>query len=138
TARGLLRFDTSAIPRDALVTEAKVGLDFAAGTATTVEAHGATKPWTNAATWNSYDGTNPWTSPGGDAGPVQDTATVGAAAGWTYWYVSALAQQWVNSPSANNGLLLDLLGEQQSPLVTRVANSMEAADQSTWPYMDVT
>lgn len=38
----------------------------------------AAQPWTNLATWNTYDGWDAWTTPGGDTtGAMEDQQTLG-------------------------------------------------------------
>ncbi|MBA2716446.1 MAG: DNRLRE domain-containing protein [Propionibacteriales bacterium] len=112
--RGLLKFDLAGfIPKDAQVLNAELGLFLGAKTTSTkvpVAAHALTRPWSGTytgATWNRYDGTNAWTTPGGDFDLLAAASTsAGDVTGWTKWYPTKLVQAWVDGSQPNNGLLL--------------------------------
>jgi RHS repeat-associated protein len=114
--RSLLQFDVSGLPKDAMVLNAKLGLYLDSTAANRpVGAYEVTRSWTNSATWNTADGTTAWTTAGGDfqqPTPAVSNASVGATAGWNYWYPTVLVQQWLADSAANStrhqnhGLLL--------------------------------
>jgi RHS repeat-associated protein len=128
-SRSALKFDLSAIPPDAIVLNAQLQMYLASAstsTATSVSAYGLTRAFSSAATWNRYDGTNSWTSAGGDyAGSPSVSASAGAASATTIsWWPAALVQSWVNGSATNDGFLLKQDGESTSQLLH--FNSSEA------------
>jgi YD repeat-containing protein len=112
TDNSLVEFETkTALPAGANVLNAQLGMYLASAstsTAVSVSAYAATKPWTLSATWNTYDGTNAWSSPGGDFSTTNAVVnpSVTTPAGWKYWYPTQIAQEWVNGTLTNDGLLL--------------------------------
>lgn len=138
TSHGLLVWDLSWLPPNTIVQSATLGLyvqDEANATPTTVDVHRVTSPWTVSTTWNEADTGVPWTTPGGDFGATDATASVGGATGVTAtWDVTALAQHWVDGSVANDGLLL---AAPSGGNVLHFATS-SAAQTSQMPYLDVT
>jgi RHS repeat-associated protein len=113
TDNSLVQFKVKeALPIDSSVLNAQLGMYlFSASTTNpvSVSAYAAAKPWTTAATWNTYDGTNAWTTPGGDVNskvsPVANPSVTGPAA-WVRWYPTQIVQGWENGTIPNEGLLL--------------------------------
>ena len=118
--RGLIRFDLGSIPAGAVVLKAVLSLyKFAAtgGSGNTITVHRMTRDWLegtgdytatgDGATWNTSDGTTPWTTPGGDfeTTPVASNAGI-AGNGWKEWDLTALAGAWVDGSVANQGVAL--------------------------------
>jgi RHS repeat-associated protein len=115
TDNSLVQFNVKeALPIGANVMNAELGMylwQSSTKTAVAVSAYAVTKPWTISATWNTYDGTNAWTSPGGDVSAVNPVAnsSVTTPAGWAHWYPTQIVQEWVNQEGTNkenHGLLL--------------------------------
>lgn len=111
TDRTLMRFDTTGIPTDAMVGFADVetktsGADN--GESQIAEAHAMSRAWTSAATWNTYDGSNPWTTPGGDIAPAPVWTQVLAptADSVVGFPITAVARGWVEGSGPNNGVLV--------------------------------
>lgn len=113
-ARSLVQFDLSSIPSEATVSSATLKLYHAVRSAAepagrVIWAYRLTQSWTETgATWNSYDGINPWTTLGGDY-----TATDGAAytmtntlPRWIEWDVTNIAKAWIESGQPNYGFLI--------------------------------
>jgi YD repeat-containing protein len=100
-----------AIPGNAQITSADVSLwhsGITTQTATTIGVYQISRSWTTRASWGLYDGTNAWTTPGGDYGPTPyATASLGPATRGTrvHWYPTALVQGWVNGTIPNYGML---------------------------------
>lgn len=139
-SRGGLKFDlTSAVPADARVLQATVGLKSyykENSTAKKVGLHPLTRGFTHDATWNRYNATSAWTTAGGefDARPATVTS-IGTSLGWHYWYPTELAQQWVNGSRVNNGFVLkDVAGEPKNGTEFRSSEYGTAADR---PYLDI-
>jgi YD repeat-containing protein len=112
TDNSLVEFELKeALPTGANVLNAQLGMYLSSASTSTpvsVSAYAATKPWTLSATWNSYDGTDAWSSPGGDFSTTNAIAnpSVTTPAGWKYWYPTQIVQEWVNGTLTNDGLLL--------------------------------
>jgi RHS repeat-associated protein len=137
-ARMLLGFSMSGIPQNALVLQAKLGVYFTAGTAMAGASVYQITPHdpTGGATWNSYNGTSPWTTAGGDyASTVQDVESVPASAGYVNWYLTNMVQSWVSTPSSNDGLLIK---DDSSGVIRSAYNEQGTTNQSLWPYLQVT
>jgi len=119
--RGMLGFDLAGIPATATINSATMSL-YQMGqedTSTpTLEAHYLTSDWSegtgtgsatgDGATWNTYDGANPWTTAGGDFNAGASASATGSASNgvWVDWDVSTLTQSWVSGALNNYGLLL--------------------------------
>jgi RHS repeat-associated protein len=151
-ARALLKFSLSSVPLGALVLNAKLGMDVEytrTGVAKAVGVYRVTKPWTNSATWFTYDGTHDWSAPGGDyANPEKNSdaavnPSVGAKTGWYYWYPTKMVQEWVNTANApelnkepqgyaNEGLILK---DQTSHQALNLLNITQGGTNK--PYLEV-
>jgi len=140
--RSLDRFDLSSIPSNAKVLAASYNLTAsnkttAQTTTTPLEVHALTRGFTLSATWNSYDGTNAWSSRGGDySSTVEATtssipATASGPATWTP--VTSMAQRWVSDPASNYGLLVRGSAENQNTKYT----FLNRQASSGIPYLQV-
>jgi RHS repeat-associated protein len=92
------------------------------------------------ATWNRASSTTPWTTPGGDYNPtlVDYVPTMTNDPKWHIWWIDALAQQWVNTPSSNKGALIRTRAESTANQLT-VFNSNELASEPLLrPRLDLT
>ena len=128
--RSLLRFDLSDLPANATISNATLSLWHPETTsaALTVRAHRLTSNWddgtgvdtcsADGATWYEATGGFRWAQDGGDYDPTA-AATLGlpadAAAGWSTWSLTSLAQQWVAGSHPSMGLLLKLDNETRVP-----------------------
>ena len=68
-SRALLQFNLAAIPSTNTVVSAKLLLylgSASTSTSSSLSVYQLTHAWTSGATWNTYNGTNIWTAPGGD------------------------------------------------------------------------
>jgi hypothetical protein len=79
-----------------------------------VEGSGGTSGLTPAdgATWPTYDGVNPWTTPGGDFDPqvIDDLTLSSQAPQWYRWDVTDLVDDWKQGVHPNHGLMLRGIG----------------------------
>lgn len=115
TWQGLLRFNDLAesIPRGAEVHGASLVLNqLGAATSTNnqIEAYALAEPFTSAATWNSNNGTDRWSEPGGEFDPAtkaeyDDTITQ-AYNGERYIHMFKVIREWASGKRPNYGLLL--------------------------------
>jgi YD repeat-containing protein len=112
-ARSLLQFDLTSIPKGSEILSSNLALWFATDTSSSpleLEAF-ALNPngFTHEATWNSYDGTNAWTNPGGDVLKTQAGTSLVKDEyknGWIFIGFTPQLEQWVRDPSSNHGILL--------------------------------
>ncbi len=112
TRRGLVQFVLPELHEELIVLNAQLELYVGSTTTTAGAAMGAyrvTTPWTTKATWNTSNGSAPWTTPGGDyANPEKESdaavnPSVGATKGWTYWYPTRMVQEWYNGANVPSG-----------------------------------
>ncbi len=136
-SRALVQFNLAAIPSTDTVVSAKVLLFLGSASTTNATSLGVyqlTHTWTTGATWNTYDGSNSWTAPGGDFSGTAAATTNGIAATgvWYSWSPTALVQGWVNATIANDGLVV----KEPTENVTNVL-SFNPATGSNPPYLQV-
>lgn len=129
--RALLRYDVvGQIPAGARIVSAHLELTPVArqnSQAKRVDVHALTRAFTPAATWNRYDGTNPWTTPGGDFAPVPEaSAAVRGDEFFNTWNVSGLVAAWHEGRAANHGVLVkDAPGQPRNAISYGSANSSD-------------
>jgi RHS repeat-associated protein len=115
--RSAIRFDLSAIPKEASITAATLALhaDSAASNTSGVEVREATKAWSNALNWRHATATEPWSIEGGDfdsEGSRVLTSERGSGPGWWYFEgLAGVAQTWLDLPMLNRGLILKLIDD---------------------------
>ena len=102
------------IPVDAQVVNAYLDLpvDTLSGSVT-LNAYPLSKAYsTSAVTWNDYDGTHAWTTPGGDYYPSPTVSGAVPSSGHFYLDVpTSTTQSWVDGGTANYGFLLKASNE---------------------------
>ncbi len=137
--RGLLKFDLSSVPATAQVTNAKLGLrgNGSTGVTAAVGAYKITQDWTNSATWNTYDGTNSWATPGVDFDPTPVWTTDVSTNKWYYWYITPIAQSWVDGSGPNAGVLLKEPQENVTDSMSFTSSNLYSYP-SDWPTLTVT
>jgi hypothetical protein len=108
----LIQFVLPDLHEEETILSAQLELYVAKTTTTSSVAMGAyrvTSPWAPGATWNTTNGSTPWSTSGGDyANPEKETdaavnSAVGAKTGWAYWYPTRMVQEWYNGPDAPAG-----------------------------------
>ena len=121
---GLLEFDLSSIPATATLVSAtlELFLENDGNNDVQIDVHRITQSWVegtktgngnaDGATWNDYDGTNPWVTAGGDYdSTVIASATIPRGNNtWHQWDITTLVSDWLNNGSPNDGLLLEQVG----------------------------
>jgi hypothetical protein len=118
----LLRFDLARIPREAIVTDARLELYVYhrqySDTTTRVGLYQVLRPWVERqANWNDAATGDPWQVPGCKGGSDRAAAALAEATfaftqKWPAWQsleFTALVRDWVSDPSTNYGLLLAAL-----------------------------
>jgi YD repeat-containing protein len=138
----LVKWDLSAIPKDAVALWGDVGLNHPSAWGIAVSKqltlHRVTRDWTNGASWNSYDGTHAWTTPGGDFDSTPAaTATVPANhGGWTDWSTTGLVQHWIDGSQPNYGVAIK---DKAGPLVAGEEDyfSTEGTIPAQAPELDI-
>jgi YD repeat-containing protein len=136
--RSMLQFNLASIPRDANILYSRLGLWFKTDTTTSpveIEANGLTRSFTQAATWNKYDGTSSWSTPGGDFSATmsgKQTILDSYKNYWVNWGFTPLVQQWVQEPGTNHGVILKARNETVSGYdeFLRVNNSEKTGEPS--------
>ena len=113
----LIRFDLARLPRGAAVRSAQLELHMrnlnAPGTATI---HQVTRSWVegtksgggtaDGSSWFTYDGTNAWTSAGGDFNaPVVARTAIDGSETWVSWEIAPLVERWL-AGEPNYGLMI--------------------------------
>ncbi|MEN8764200.1 MAG: DNRLRE domain-containing protein, partial [Thiogranum sp.] len=113
----LIRFDLARLPRGAAVRSARLELSLmSVNTPGTATIHQVTRSWVegtkvgggtaDGATWFTHDGTNPWTSAGGDINtPVVDETAINGSETWVSWEIAPLVERWL-AGEPNYGLLI--------------------------------
>ncbi|MGH3602071.1 MAG: RHS repeat-associated core domain-containing protein [Pseudonocardiaceae bacterium] len=138
----LLNFDVADnLPLHVQVLQSFIGVQLTSESTSTPDTVGvwqAAEPWTNLASWNSYDGTNNWTTPGGDTtGQMDDYDQIGQASdvGNTfYWNITPTVQGWVDqNPAQVDGLLFAPTDGSSAPNTLGFATETS----SDGPYMQV-
>ena len=122
--------------------QATLGMQLSSESSSTAEDVGvwqSAKPWTNSATWNTYDGTNAWSTPGGDTtGSMQDQESIGASGNvgsWFFWDVDSTMQGWVDgNPPAIDGLELSPTQGSSAPNKLAFQTGYSSSD---YPYLFV-
>lgn len=116
TDRLLAKFDTSAIPTDAVIAYGDLEVDTSStdnSNSQFTELHVMTQPWTAGATWDTYDGTHAWATPGGDFGADSPWYTNlpgdAEAAGYP---ITDVARGWIDGSAPNDGVLLKAYSEE--------------------------
>lgn len=143
----LLNFDVADnIPAHAEILEAWAAMTLtseSSSTAEQVQVQEAAQPWDNLATWNTYDGTDNWNTPGGDAtGPVDDTQTIGASGDVGrpfFWNVSPAMQDWVDGdPQKVYGLIFQATDGSSAPNTLGFATETapQGTNPSIWVYYE--
>jgi RHS repeat-associated protein len=131
--RAFMRVDTSAVPKTAEVLEGELHTYVEQGTQRNVDLHRVTHESTSARTWNKYDGTNNWATPGGEisTNPDGSNSAMGGTPGVYKIDARKLVQGWVDKSIPNYGLILKDNGTTTGVLIL-------TGDQATNdPYMEI-
>jgi RHS repeat-associated protein len=142
--RAALKFDLSAVPKGANVEYGYMAMYMRSKTTSAgkdLAVYRMTRDWTSAASWNRYDGTNNWTTAGGDFDGSRwwDKSQLGTAPAGSYYFfgLSELLQGWVDGKFANQGLIVKDLQNNTTNNVLRFG-STEQAGTSQDPYLSLT
>jgi RHS repeat-associated protein len=147
--RSLLKFDTSSIPSNAQVSEATVGLfaPWEPSHITGVQVRRATKGWTKDVTWFKFDGSQSWTTAGGDFSTEGAEILASERSNLEGWWnfskgLAPIVEGWVSGKVANQGLLVKLKSEEgcAPPSCTdswAQFNSSATTETGTRPYLSV-
>jgi peptidoglycan/xylan/chitin deacetylase (PgdA/CDA1 family) len=130
---GLIAFDVSALPADAVIERAVLklyGLTQTNDAVTCLDAHLLLRPWTESqVNWNQASAGQAWQEPGA-AGAADRTAEHtglrGLAQGTQRWYAVDLTEAvrgWQADPSGNHGVLLRASGTASRQLAVASAQS---------------
>jgi RHS repeat-associated protein len=113
-------FADGTFPVDGVITEADLTLpvDTLTGSVT-VNAYPLTRAFNGNTTWNSYDGSNNWTTAGGDYASSPSVSAAAPAAGdeLSMALPTSLAQSWANGGASSLGIELKASSETGTNLV---------------------
>ena len=146
--RPVLQFDLTGIPASVKVISAKLELKhLSTQTPGTASIHRLTRDWVegtkagggqaDGANWPSHDGTNSWTTAGGDfeATPVLTKQVTSATHNlWVDWEIDTLVADWVSGKTPNYGLLIKSDGSLDKAKFA----SREATDPADAPKLTIT
>jgi RHS repeat-associated protein len=146
--RGVVKWSSlaGAIPTNAQVTGAQLRmwntlLDPGTDQTQYVDVYKLTQGFTDEtkATWNTYDGVNAWTTPGGTYDNTWKAGFNGFTNDpeWETWDVTSPVKTWVATPSTNKGLLLRMRDE-VNPSARALMAASEAEDSMFEPTLEVT
>ena len=140
----LIRFDLSGLPPDVAVRSARLELSLRSlNTPGTATVHRVSRGWVegtlsgggqaDGATWFTHDGTNIWTSAGGDfdASVVAETAINGGET-WVSWEIGQLVERWL-AGEPNYGLMI----RPDSALKQARFDSRDDADATLHPKLTI-
>lgn len=110
---------------------------------TTISLYPAQKPWTSSATWNTYDGTNAWSSAGGASGTdytatASDSQTGGPTDGDWNFHPRATLQSWFNfttTTTATEGFFVN--ANQSVDQKLTFVSWDDTVNTTSWPYLYV-
>ncbi len=114
-AAALVSFDVSGIPPWATVQSAALEFQISDPSTAAFPIYEALRPWSENATWNTWDGVSPWSTPGAIGAPDRGTVLLGVvdpdtAASRKLFPFNAsglsLVQDWVSGVRPNLGVLI--------------------------------
>lgn len=107
--RGLLEFDLSSLPTGVKIVSAslEIYLDSTLGASDTVSIHSLSSNWVESeVTWLERESGQNWSSAGGDYVASASGSFLTDSVGWKAADLTSLAQQWSDTPTSNNGVIL--------------------------------
>lgn len=114
--RSFVRLDYPDIPATADFVSAELELYAAIANGNQVEVHRVTRSWDegtgsglstgDGAEWSTYDGTNSWSTAGGDYDSAVEASTTVSSEGWNSWNITTLVRGWINGTYENHGVVL--------------------------------
>ena len=141
--RPIIKFDCTAIPAGAVIVSATLSLYTKTITGSAGRTYWAYKltqaNWTETgATWNKYDGTNTWTTAGGDfvtSNPAGGSDVVPSSVGWMDFSVQAIVQDAVNNSRIVHFLVKDADETATSGIGTEFYSKEEATETTLRPKL---
>jgi hypothetical protein len=139
--RAVAHFNLSCIPRDANILQSRLALWFdwhVGSSALNIEARALTRSFNQEVSWNSYDGTSAWTSPGGDYASTaagQQELTTSNEGEYVSWGFTPQVEHWIREPSSNHGVLLK--AHEESGSTSYAFDQTDNPYSQPEPYMEV-
>lgn len=131
--RPLVKFDLTSVPKGVSILHAKYTVFGGGSAAGTINAYPLTRSnWTTNANWYKYNGSNAWTSPGGDHAPDPVGTNVPQSNGWTHFYLTEIVEAWHHGLEPNNGFIL--IADHAAQLQ---ADSTSQSNPATRPHLEV-
>ncbi len=138
TTRGLIQFDVSDIPANAIVVSANLSLWYNYNTTSNhipqqgdnrFHFYPVTEPWDESTvTWNNAP---PYTTAHAFAGPASDSANQD----YLGLNIRDMVQDWVSNPGGNYGFLFKM--DNETPYNDLVFSSSDDPDTINWPKLDI-
>ncbi len=139
--RGLVQFNLSAIPSNAIIDSASLMMYHNTNSGSEIiNIYRINRAWTETgSTWSTYNGTNNWTTAGGDFDTtVYSTLNVGATTNvYKNWNIKSLAQAWTSGSLANYGLMMRRYPEVASGSFKDMKFSPREGSSSEYPKLYV-
>lgn len=116
----LFKFDFSAFPAGSRPVSATFSIYGSGGLLGGVELYRMTRDWVegtgassplDGATWNTTNGSTPWTTPGGDYYPVKLDAQTNSGSSWGDFNATDLTIAWFSGKYPNYGVIVKSTGE---------------------------
>ncbi len=141
--RCLVQFDLSSIPLGSTILSAHLSLYYLTWdqnnpAGRTYWAYRVNQSWLEAsATWNTYDGTNLWTTPGSDYTPTGGASAVVPSTNYTWmtWDVTDIVKAWIEDGQPNDGFVVRDGDETGGAIIQSFFSTSEAP--SNQPILEV-
>ncbi len=139
TEHALVKVDLSAIPPDAYVKSATLRLNLesigSGASSGTLYAYRITQAWQSSeATWNEYETSQSWTTPGGDKhDQIWASAPITSGGGGVTLNITNLVNLWVAKGADNEGLLLAV----SNNIIDAQFSSSDHASASLQPTLEL-
>lgn len=146
--RALLKPDLSGISSGAVIHKATLSLYLEsralASNSRTMYVFASKRAWTEAATWDTYDGTNAWQTAGGGGADDANLTFIGEV--WVFNTMSVdqrvniqldceVVQQWLDGELDNNGVLLVMFTENNDAYTFSSSDHATAAQRPLWSFV---
>ena len=141
--RCLVQFDLSMIPRGSTIHSANLSLYYLAWDQNDPAgriywAYRVNQSWLEtSATWNTYDGTHLWTTPGSDYTTAGGASAVVPSSTnmWMTWNVTDIVKAWIEERQPNDGFVVRDGNETGSTIIQSFFSTHEAS--SNQPLLEV-
>lgn len=141
--RTLIKFNiTALVPSNAVVKAAYLSLNnsFCSPSIQPIAAYKVTQFWDTLVTWNTYNGSNSWTTVGGDysATPVSNIVSIGGNSSDVVLKLdNAMVQDWLTNSLTNYGVIIIGQNENTTSYGVYYNNSSDATNVDVYPRLTI-